>query len=106
MAAMVAMALAGAAALWPGEPAMEPRTSRPRAETSVTRAERPAEEREATAARVATAEGAPTDVGAATARAAQGRGARRVNPVIRRGQGLRAPAELGVRGFNGAPIIE
>jgi len=104
MAAMAAMALAGAAALWPGEPAVEPRTARPRVEASVTRAERPAEEREATAAAVV--ESAPTDVEAATARAATGRGARRVNPVIRRGQGLRAPAELGARGFNGAPIIE
>jgi len=108
MAAMAAMALAGAAALWPGEPAVEPTSARPRAETRATRAERPAEERETAAAAVAVtaAESATTDVGAATARATPGRGARRVNPVIRRGQGLRAPAELGARGFNGAPIIE
>ncbi|MBK6532350.1 MAG: hypothetical protein IPF99_23015 [Deltaproteobacteria bacterium] len=55
MAAMAAMALAGAAALWPGEPAVEPRTARPRVEASVTRAERPAEEQELTAATVAAA---------------------------------------------------
>jgi|GEM_PF-2168748 len=109
MAAMAAMALSGAAALWPGESAVEPRAESPRVEANVTRDERPAEEREAAAtvaAEAAVAESAPTDVGASTARATTGRGARRVNPVIRRGQGLRAPAELGARGFNGAPIIE
>lgn len=111
MAAMAAMALAGAAALWPGETAVEPMGERPRAETRVTRDERPAEERETATETEATeteeaAESAPTDVGASAARAAPSRGARRVNPVIRRGQGLRAPAELGARGFNGAPIIE
>lgn len=108
MAAMAAMALAGAAALWPGEPAVQPRAQRPRAEASAPGAESPTGERE-TEEEEATAtatESAPTDVGAPTARAAPSRGARRVNPVIRRGQGRRAPAEPGARGFNGAPIIE
>lgn len=104
MAAMAAMALAGAAALWPGEPAVEPRAQRPRAEASAPRVERESEQREATTATAT--QSAPTDVGASTARAAQGRGARRVNPVIRRGQAPRASAVSGARGFNGAPIIE
>jgi hypothetical protein len=111
MAAMAAMALVGAVALWPRGPAVEPRPAATRVAAAAGGA---AEEREATTAAVAVATAADAGTATAeapaavTARASLPRDVRRANPVIRRGQRApaRAAAVQSARGFNGAPIIE
>jgi serine/threonine-protein kinase len=119
MAAMAAMALVGAVALWPRAPSV---TSRPSVVSRLAAsAAGPIVEREAATAATAVvattateadagadAAAASEEAPAVSARPSLPRDVRRVNPVIRRGQRApaRAPSALGTRGFNGAPIID
>ncbi len=119
MAAMAAMALVGAVALWPRGPSVMSRPAETRVaarawsasverETTATTATATATTATATETDTADAAAASEEAPTVAARPSLPRDVRRVNPVIRRGQRApaRAPSALGTRGFNGAPIID